>query len=157
MLNVHPCKMQTLFAWWELHWRLWIKQADAVCITLKEVNRSVSITHATVHCNSKIPHNREKWPWGAIFSVNYTVKYAQTILLWFFLRSKDAKLATHVTLNQHYHFCGLYCFSEKNKKAVHHCWKNCWIILFTVLTKTGMLSSLVDLWNMSGCATNYGH
>lgn len=27
---------------------------------------------------------------------------------------KDAKLATRVTLTQHYHFCGLYGFSEKN-------------------------------------------
>lgn len=65
--------MQTLFAWWELHWRLWVKQADAVCITLKEVNRSVSVTHATVHCNSNIPHNRERRQWGAIFSVSYTL------------------------------------------------------------------------------------
>lgn len=130
--------MQTLFAWWELHWRLWVKQADTVCITLKEVNRSMSTTHATVHCNSNIPHNRERRPWGVIFSVSYTVKSAQTVLLWLFLRSK---LATHVTLNQHY-FCGLYCFSDlkKNKNAVHHCWKNCWIILFLVLTKTGVLS-----------------
>lgn len=49
---------------------------------------------------------------------------------------KDAKLATHITLTQHNHFCGLYFFSEKK----NHCWKNCWIILFIVLTKTGVLS-----------------
>lgn len=133
--------MQTLFAWWELHWRLWVKQADAVCITLKEVNRSMSVTHATVHCNSNIPHNRERRQWGAIFSVSYTLNLRKPSYCGcLYDQRRQTRNSCNVKSTLPFLWPILLLWKNKIKTLFITVGKTAGSSFFLVLTKTGVLS-----------------